>query len=147
MMDETRAAEAFSALGHPVRLQLYRLLIRANPEGARVSDIGAHLGINGATLTHHLSTLVQAGLVTQQRKGREIINRADMAAMQQISDFMVEQCCLGLEDTEQPPQDESDKATRQSFTRTGSKYTWSQHPEPTPCQTAPSSSPPLPILS
>jgi ArsR family transcriptional regulator len=103
LIDETRACNAFSALGHPVRLQLYRLLIRANPKGARVSDIGAHLGINGATLTHHLSTLVQAGLVTQQRTGREIINRADMGTMQQISDFMVAQCCAGLEGTDQPP--------------------------------------------
>lgn len=111
MIDEIRAADAFSALGHPVRLQLYRLLIRANPKGARVSDIGAHLGINGATLTHHLSTLVQAGLVTQEKRGREIINRADMGAMQQISDFMTAECCVGLGETPADPEDlSSDRA-------------------------------------
>ena len=94
--DEDTAAAALSALGHPARLAVFRLLIRANPDGARVGDIGAHLGISGATLTHHLSALVQAGLVTQEKRGREIINRADADAMQQLTDFLLAECCTGL---------------------------------------------------
>ena len=95
-MNEDTAAEALAALGHPARLQTFRLLVKAGHDGLKVGDIAAHLGMPGATLTHHLSSLVQAGLVTQERQGRQIVNRADFERMQQLIGFLSEECCTGF---------------------------------------------------
>ncbi|KPQ21839.1 MAG: transcriptional regulator, ArsR family, partial [Rhodobacteraceae bacterium HLUCCA24] len=68
-------ARALAALGHDARLSIFRLLVKAGDDGLRVGDIGAHLGLAPSTLAHHLSTLVDAGLVLQDKQGREVFNR------------------------------------------------------------------------
>ena len=89
-------ARALAALGHDARLSIFRLLVKAGNDGLRVGDIGAHLGLAPSTLAHHLSTLVEAGLVTQERHGREVLNTADYAAMHRVLDFLSSQCCTGV---------------------------------------------------
>jgi ArsR family transcriptional regulator, arsenate/arsenite/antimonite-responsive transcriptional repressor len=89
-------ARALAALGHDARLSIFRLLVRAGDEGLRVSDIGDHLGLAPSTLAHHLSTLVDAGLVLQDRQGREVINRVDYPAMRRVLDFLTSECCTGV---------------------------------------------------
>lgn len=96
--DQKTAALALSALGHEMRLHIYRLLVRAGDEGLNVGDIGAHLGMPASTLAHHLSALVQAGLVEQERQGRIIVNRADYARMDDLVAFLSEECCSGVSD-------------------------------------------------
>jgi ArsR family transcriptional regulator, arsenate/arsenite/antimonite-responsive transcriptional repressor len=61
-----------------------------------VGEIGAHLGLAPSTLAHHLSTLVDAGLVLQERQGREVINRVDYAAMRAVLTFLTSECCAGV---------------------------------------------------
>lgn len=92
----TLHARALAALGHDARLAIFRLLVRAGEEGMRVGDIGAHLGLAPSTLAHHLSALVDAGLVRQERQGREVINRADYDAMRRVLDFLTAECCTGV---------------------------------------------------
>ena len=58
-------ARALAALGHDARLSIFRLLVKAGEGGLRVSDIGEHLGLAPSTLAHHLSSLVESGLVMQ----------------------------------------------------------------------------------
>ncbi len=89
-------ARALAALGHDARLSIFRLLVRAGEEGLRVSDIGAHLGFAPSTLAHHLSSLVEAGLVLQDKRGREVINRVDFPAMQALLGFLTSECCAGV---------------------------------------------------
>lgn len=89
-------ALALAALGHDARLAIFRLLVRAGEDGLRVSDIGAHLGLAPSTLAHHLSTLVDSGLVIQERRGREVFNRADYPAMQGVLSFLTSECCAGI---------------------------------------------------
>jgi DNA-binding transcriptional ArsR family regulator len=89
-------AERLAALGHEVRLQLFRLLVRAGAPGLSVGEIGDHMKMPASTLAHHLASLVQAGLVFQERQGRKIINRVDFAAMRGMMDFLTEQCCTGV---------------------------------------------------
>jgi len=89
-------ARALAALGHDVRLSIFRLLVKAGREGLRVGDIGEHLNIAASTLAHHLSTLVDAGLVSQQKQGREVYNMADYAAVQAVLDFLTSECCTGV---------------------------------------------------
>jgi len=98
-MDDARAATALAALGHEARLKVYRLLVRAGPDGLNIGDIGQLIGIAPSTLTHHLGTLVNAGVVTQERRGREVINRADFAAMGRVLAYVEEECCAGVAGT------------------------------------------------
>ena len=89
-------ARALAALGHDARLSIFRLLVKAGEDGLRVSDIGAHLGLAPSTLAHHLSALVDAGLVVQHKEGREVLNRADYPAMQRVLGFLTSECCTGV---------------------------------------------------
>ena len=89
-------ARALAALGHDARLSIFRLLVKAGADGLRVGDIGQHLGLAPSTLAHHLSTLVDAGLVVQERQGREVLNRVDYPAMHRVLDFLTSECCSGV---------------------------------------------------
>jgi len=89
-------ARALSALGHEARLSIFRLLVKAGDVGLNIGDLGAHLGIPATTLGHHLSTLVDAGLVEQERRGREVINRVDYDAMRSVVGFLTSECCTGV---------------------------------------------------
>src|SRR3546814_7960903 len=73
MSQNAAIARALAALGHEARLAIYRLLVRAGEEGLNVGEIAAHLKMPASTLAHHLSTLVAAGLVIQERRGREVV--------------------------------------------------------------------------
>jgi DNA-binding transcriptional ArsR family regulator len=89
-------ARALAALGHDARLSIFRLLVKAGDDGLRVSDIGEHLGLAPSTLAHHLSTLVDAGLVLQDKQGREVFNRVDFPAMHRLVGFLTSECCAGV---------------------------------------------------
>ncbi|MDZ7828924.1 MAG: metalloregulator ArsR/SmtB family transcription factor [Halofilum sp. (in: g-proteobacteria)] len=91
---ERDAAASFDALGHEVRLRIFRLLVRAGDDGANVGHIGQALDLPASTLAHHLHTLVNAGLVRQQRHGREIINHADYTAVNALTAYLTEECCV-----------------------------------------------------
>ena len=90
------AAAALAALGHPARLTLFRLLVRAGPDGVLVGEIAAHLDMPLSTLAHHLRSLKQAGLIAQTRKGREVETRADTEALRDVLDFLMSECCKGV---------------------------------------------------
>lgn len=89
-------ARALAALGHDARLAIYRLLVQAGEEGLRVGDIAEHLGLAASTLAHHLSTLVDAGLVVQEKRGREVFNRIDYPVMLKLTSFLTSGCCEGV---------------------------------------------------
>ena len=90
------AAATLAALGHPARLSLFRLLVRAGPDGLLVGEIAAHLDMPLSTLAHHLRSLKLAGLIVQNRKGREVETRADTEAMRDVLDFLMSECCKGV---------------------------------------------------
>lgn len=94
--DEKTAAKALAALGHEVRLQVFRLLVRAGDEGLSVGEIGSHLGVPPSTLAHHLSALVQADLVTQERQGRVVYNHVAYDRMQSLLTYVSSECCAGI---------------------------------------------------
>ncbi|WP_404367403.1 ArsR/SmtB family transcription factor [Marinobacter sp.] len=96
MMTTSQTARALAALGHEARLSIFRLLVRAGDEGLNVGEIIQHLGIAPSTLAHHLSTLVDAGLVVQEKRSREVISRVDYATMRGTLDFLTSECCTGV---------------------------------------------------
>jgi len=88
------AAAAFAALGSEQRLELLRALTRAGSKGLATGELGARAGVSGATLTHHLKVLTDAGLITQARHGRFIVCTA-MAfnLIGGLADYLTSQCC------------------------------------------------------
>jgi len=97
MSATTPIAKSLAALGHDARLNVFQLLIRAGEDGLSVGEISRHLKLAPSTLAHHLRALVDARLVIQEKRGREVNNRADFAAMRQMMGFLTSQCCKGVE--------------------------------------------------
>jgi len=96
MNENVTYATLLAALGHEARLEIYRLLVRAGENGLNVGEIGTHLKMPASTLSHHLSSLVDAGLVQQHKRGREVLNSVDFTVMRRTVSFLTDQCCIGL---------------------------------------------------
>ena len=93
------AAKAFAALGSEQRLLVLRTLVRAGPDGLPIGELGRRAGLRGATLTHHVRFLAEAGLVTQVRQGRNIICAAtSFERLKQLSEFLLAECCADSAD-------------------------------------------------
>lgn len=90
-------ARCLAELGHPVRLAVFRLLVRAGPEGALVGELLAHVDIPKSTLSHHLQHLILVGLVRQQREGRALRCFLVRERAQGMIDFLMSHCCEGLD--------------------------------------------------
>jgi ArsR family transcriptional regulator len=90
-----RHAEQFGALGHPARLAILRFVVQAGADGASTTDIQEKLDIPWTTLNHHLTRLVDAGLVNAQRAGKFAIHTADYTSLKTLTDFLWEDCCKG----------------------------------------------------
>ncbi|MEM0935829.1 MAG: metalloregulator ArsR/SmtB family transcription factor [Pseudomonadota bacterium] len=96
MVETSHHARALAALGHEARLAIFRLLVRAGEPGLTVGEIAAHLGLAASTQAHHLRTLVEAGLIVQERQGREVLNRVNFTAMRALTAFLTDECCAGV---------------------------------------------------
>lgn len=91
--DLDRTAACLEALGQPVRLSVYRALVRAGPGGRSVGELQEAAGIPRSTLSFHLRRLIGAGLVVQERHGTTLICHADYAAMDETLGFLMRECC------------------------------------------------------
>ena len=89
------AVEALSALAHPSRLAVFRLLVRAGPDGLPAGEIAREIGALPNTLSSHLTILVHAGLIRSRREGRSILYSADYEGMRALLGFLMEDCCAG----------------------------------------------------
>ena len=91
----SRASDAFAALGQPVRLSVLRSLIQAGTEGLTAGEIAALHNIRANTLSPHLATLAQSGLIAATREGRSIRYRAEMEGVRALIGFLLHDCCGG----------------------------------------------------
>jgi len=89
------AVAALGALAQDTRLDIFRLLVQAGPEGMPAGQIGELLGLPGATLSFHLNQLKQADLVTFRREGRSLIYLAEYGTMNALLAYLTENCCQG----------------------------------------------------
>ena len=91
-----RRVEQFSALGQDDRLVIFRLLVRAGPEGNCVDDIKRRLRMPGSTLSHHLDALTRSGLITARRSGRFIFYAVNWRETANLIRFLTEDCCAEM---------------------------------------------------
>jgi DNA-binding transcriptional ArsR family regulator len=94
-MEMTQAVDALAALAQASRLQIYRSLVEAGPDGMAAGAIGEALGVPPATLSFHLAHLVRAGLAKSRQDGRYVIYSADFRAMRALIGFLTDDCCRG----------------------------------------------------
>ena len=94
-MDISTAVIHLSALAQESRLEIFRLLVQNGPKGLCVSEIGEHISIAPATLSFHLKELSRAGLVTATRESRHIFYAPNFAAMNDLLEYLTENCCGG----------------------------------------------------
>ena len=94
-MEQEQAILAFAALAQGTRLGVFRLLVKHEPEGLPAGEIARAIAVPQNTLSAHLAVLARAGLVMSERRSRSIIYRADLATLQRLTSFMVEDCCGG----------------------------------------------------
>jgi ArsR family transcriptional regulator, arsenate/arsenite/antimonite-responsive transcriptional repressor len=94
-MESEQAILALAALAQSTRLAVFRLLVKHEPEGLAAGDIARAVAVPQNTMSAHLAILARAGLVMSERKSRSIIYRANLVAFQDLTSFMVEDCCGG----------------------------------------------------
>ncbi|CAA2103660.1 hypothetical protein VVAX_02372 [Variovorax paradoxus] len=95
MMEEIDAVRSLAALAQALRLRLFRALVVAGPEGHTPGALAEYLGVAGNTLSFHLKELTHAGLVTQERQGRNLVYRASFTTMTELLGYLTENCCEG----------------------------------------------------
>jgi ArsR family transcriptional regulator, arsenate/arsenite/antimonite-responsive transcriptional repressor / arsenate reductase (thioredoxin) len=87
-MERNRAAPAFATLGHPGRLDVFRLLMRFAPQGVRPTEIAASLELKQNTLSHHLADLTASGLVQVERQGRSLLYSVDLDVTEDLIGYL-----------------------------------------------------------
>ena len=94
-MESITAIDRLSALAQPGRLDVFRLLVRAGPDGIAAGDIAASLGTAPNTLSAQLTILVHAGLIAGTREGRVIRYAARLESLSELIVYLMEDCCGG----------------------------------------------------
>jgi ArsR family transcriptional regulator len=94
-MEKTDAVAALAALAQDNRLDVFRLLVQAGPDGMPAGAVAEALGLPPNTLTFHFDRLRMAGLVTVRRDGRSMIYAAQFEKMNALVNFLTENCCGG----------------------------------------------------
>lgn len=94
-MQSKQASTIFEALSSPIRLDLFRLLVKNAPHGLVQGEIAKHLALPSTNLSFHLKALVQSGLVDVAREGRFMRYKANIPLMLEIIAYLTSECCSG----------------------------------------------------
>ncbi len=94
-MDKQLATSVFESLASGVRLDIYRLLVKAGPSGLVAGEIGSALEVPPTNLSFHLKALTHAQLVAVVQEGRYQRYRANLALMQDLIAYLTAECCSG----------------------------------------------------
>lgn len=95
MIEEKDAVARLGALAHPARLQAFRLLVSAGPEGVPSGEVAEALRVPPTAMSFHLSTLERSGLVATRREGRNIFYAVRFEEVRELLAFLTEDCCGG----------------------------------------------------
>jgi ArsR family transcriptional regulator len=94
-MESENVVLALAALAQSTRLDVFRLLVKQEPDGLAAGDIARALAVPQNTMSSHLAVLSRAGLISAQRISRSIIYRAELSHLRAVMLFMLKDCCGG----------------------------------------------------
>ena len=94
-MEQSDVIQALAALAQPVRLQVFRALVVAGPDGLTPTLLAAGLDVSPSSLSFHLKELTHAGLISQERASRHLIYRARFERMNTLLAYLTDNCCEG----------------------------------------------------
>jgi ArsR family transcriptional regulator, arsenate/arsenite/antimonite-responsive transcriptional repressor len=94
-MNEKAAVASLAALAQGMRLRVFRALVGAGPQGMTPGALSATLDVPASTLSFHLKELMHAGLVSQERDGRNLIYRPAIEQMNDLLVYLTAHCCQG----------------------------------------------------
>jgi ArsR family transcriptional regulator, arsenate/arsenite/antimonite-responsive transcriptional repressor len=94
-MEKETVIKALAALAQPVRLDVFRALVVAGPQGMTPSTMAEGLGVPPSSLSFHLKELANAGLVVAERASRNLIYRAEFERMNEVLHYLTQNCCQG----------------------------------------------------
>ena len=94
-MESESAISALGALAQGTRLDVFRLLVRHEPDGRAAGEIARQLDVPQNTMSAHRGILARAGLVRSERHSRSVIYRADLDGLRALMLFLVRDCCAG----------------------------------------------------
>lgn len=97
-MEMMVSLQRLSALAHEGRLNVFRRLVRASPDGLAAGELATDLNTQPNTLSAQLNVLTSAGLIAREREGRSIIYTADLRALNEMVLFLIEDCCAGRDE-------------------------------------------------
>ena len=96
-MEHEDATKLLGELGNATRLSIFRYLVKVGPEGVPVGQIQKAIGIPGSTLSHHITRLISAGLIKQDRESRTLYCTAQYDVLRKLIDFLQSECCIGVD--------------------------------------------------
>ena len=73
--------DTFKALSDDTRRQILTLL---RERSMTAGEIGSHFSMTGATISHHLSVLKSAGLVSDDKRGKFIYYEANLSVVDEL---------------------------------------------------------------
>ncbi|MBI2748220.1 MAG: helix-turn-helix transcriptional regulator [Burkholderiales bacterium] len=94
-MKKETATSVFESLSSAARLDIFRLLVKAAPQGLVAGELSTAIGMAPSNVSFHLKTLTHSKLVTVVQEGRFQRYRANLALMQEVIAYMTEECCAG----------------------------------------------------
>lgn len=94
-INESDVVRSLAALAQQSRLQIFRQLVVAGAQGMTPTHMAEALDLRGTALSFHLKILTHAGLITQERDGRNLIYRAAFATMNELLAYLTVNCCEG----------------------------------------------------
>ncbi len=94
-METSHAVSTLAALAQEHRLGIFRMLVKAGPDGMAAGAIAEALGLPASSLSFHLAHLSRDGLIVQRRESRSLIYMADFERMNALITFLMEDCCQG----------------------------------------------------
>lgn len=94
-MNIETASKLFESLASPIRLEIFRRLVKAGPSGLVAGELAAALQLPPANLSFHLKALTQALLVSVTAEGRFQRYRANLPLMAELLGYLTDECCGG----------------------------------------------------
>jgi ArsR family transcriptional regulator len=95
VMTTSEALAGLGSLAQQTRLEVFRLLVQRGPEGLSAGAIAEALAVPASSLSFHLQQLRHAGLLTQERRSRQLIYAASFEQMNALVAYLTENCCGG----------------------------------------------------